>query len=343
MARRLPHARQLGTAVAARTDRKTRKTSTDPATAFHLHRQTQSRRAGGSSGCCWCRSTPTRPSRCDAPPDVRQAVLEAYGPTHQPTVTTLRDLLGAIGAHEWQKKGVEIPPPSARASTPATACSRRFAANTSTSSPTPPLPSHTQAFDIGTGTGVLAAVLAHRGVEKVIATELDANALACARTNLDRLATPVRSRWWKRICSPTAGHRWSCATRRGFPPDPPRRSSTRSTTRTAGCSADSWPGWPSTSSPGGEGWLILSDIAEHLGLRTREELLTWIEDAGLTVLGRRDVAPPARQGRRPIGCAARRAQAGSDVAVAARCAGPARRVAAGRNGDAVRNGLHVGH
>ncbi len=27
--------------------------------------------------------------------------------------------------------------------------------------------------------------------------------------------------------------------------------------------------------PGGEGWLILSDLAEHLGLRPREQLQCW--------------------------------------------------------------------
>jgi hypothetical protein len=44
-------------------------------------------------------------------------------------------------------------------------------------------------------------------------------------------------------------------------------------------------------SPGGEGWLVLSDLAEHLGLRPREQLLGWIEAAGLKVLGRQDVKP----------------------------------------------------
>ena len=43
--------------------------------------------------------------------------------------------------------------------------------------------------------------------------------------------------------------------------------------------------------PGGEGWLILSDLAEHLGLRPREQLLGWIEAAGLEVLGKSDVRP----------------------------------------------------
>jgi hypothetical protein len=43
--------------------------------------------------------------------------------------------------------------------------------------------------------------------------------------------------------------------------------------------------------PGGEGWLVLSDIAEHLELRTRDELLAAFADAGLAVAGRRDVRP----------------------------------------------------
>ena len=43
--------------------------------------------------------------------------------------------------------------------------------------------------------------------------------------------------------------------------------------------------------PKGEGWLVLSDFAERLGLRTREELLTMITAAGLQVLDRRDIRP----------------------------------------------------
>ncbi|MDP3224136.1 MAG: methyltransferase, partial [Rubrivivax sp.] len=43
--------------------------------------------------------------------------------------------------------------------------------------------------------------------------------------------------------------------------------------------------------PGGEGWLMLSDLAEHLGVRTREQLLGWVSSGGLQVLGRIDVRP----------------------------------------------------
>jgi methylase of polypeptide subunit release factors len=43
--------------------------------------------------------------------------------------------------------------------------------------------------------------------------------------------------------------------------------------------------------PTGEAWLVLSDLAEHLGLRSRADLLAMIEAAGLTVIGRNDVRP----------------------------------------------------
>jgi methylase of polypeptide subunit release factors len=47
--------------------------------------------------------------------------------------------------------------------------------------------------------------------------------------------------------------------------------------------------------PGGEGWLILSDLGERLGLRTREQLLDWVHQAGLQVLGRIDTRPQHRK------------------------------------------------
>jgi prophage antirepressor-like protein len=43
--------------------------------------------------------------------------------------------------------------------------------------------------------------------------------------------------------------------------------------------------------PNGEGWLILSDLAEHLGLRSRAELLSWFDAAGLKVITRLDTKP----------------------------------------------------
>jgi hypothetical protein len=43
--------------------------------------------------------------------------------------------------------------------------------------------------------------------------------------------------------------------------------------------------------PGGEGWLVMSDLAERLGLRTRAELLDAIEWARLRVVGTAGTRP----------------------------------------------------
>ena len=39
----------------------------------------------------------------------------------------------------------------------------------------------------------------------------------------------------------------------------------------------------------GQVWLILSDLAEHLGLRTSEDLALWIAKGGLSVFTRIDI------------------------------------------------------
>jgi hypothetical protein len=41
-------------------------------------------------------------------PDVVTACTEAYGAPDTAFVTSLRELLGIIGAHEWRKNGVDI-------------------------------------------------------------------------------------------------------------------------------------------------------------------------------------------------------------------------------------------
>jgi methylase of polypeptide subunit release factors len=48
---------------------------------------------------------------------------------------------------------------------------------------------------------------------------------------------------------------------------------------------------PAHLEPGGEGWVVLSDLAEHLGLRPRAELLAAFHAAGLKVVARSDVRP----------------------------------------------------
>jgi SAM-dependent methyltransferase len=290
------NARQLLQALARRVDRKPRKAKAAPAAAapaaqaFHLHRQAQAQRARVlamvliplDEGY----AIPLRRA-----PDLRQACTEAWGLSTGASVASLRELQGLVGAHEWRKKGVPIAAlgasihPHYGVFSPVRGEYLDLVAQA-------PLPSTELAFDIGTGTGVLAALLARRGVQRVVATDLDPRALACARDNLARLKlTDAPWTCCRPTCSRPAARRWWCATRPGCRRGLPHPSSMRCTTKAAACCADFWPAWRRTWRPGGEGWLILSDLAEHLGLRKRDELLGWIADAGLKVSGRTDMRP----------------------------------------------------
>ena len=107
------NARQLLQALARRTDRKPHKEAPTPADVFNFHRQAQSQRARTLSMLL----IPLEPDFGIAlrrAPDLREACQEAYGESDEPSVTSLRELLGIVGAHEWRKKGVEIPALKAR-------------------------------------------------------------------------------------------------------------------------------------------------------------------------------------------------------------------------------------
>jgi hypothetical protein len=128
-------------------------------------------------------------------PDVSVACLEAYGPTTESYVISLRELLGVISAHEWRKNGVPVLAdeegepifiyPHYGVFSPI----RGEYLELVCSAPLPKLlDKESIAFDIGVGTGVLSAILAMRGVQKIIATDQDDRALACAKENIKRLS-----------------------------------------------------------------------------------------------------------------------------------------------------------
>ena len=179
------NAKQLMQAIARRVDRKTQKPTATPIDAFNQHRQAQAQRAR-TLGMLLLQFDDDYRINLRRAPDVTQACAEAYGPADEPFVASLRELLGIIGAHEWRKKGIDIP-----------AAGGRIHPHYGVFAPVrseyvklvndAPLPSTSLAFDIGTGTGVLAAVLARRGVQEIIATDQDQRALNCARENMARL------------------------------------------------------------------------------------------------------------------------------------------------------------
>ncbi len=285
------NARQLLQALARRADRPSRKSaeSPSPIDTFNSHRQFQSQRAR-TLGMLLLPFNNDHSIPLQRAPDVQQACEEAYGAANEPYVASLRELLGAIGAHEWRKKGVEIP-----------ALGERIHPHYGVFSPVrgeyvdlvakAPLPSHALAFDIGTGTGVLAAVLARRGVARIVATDNNPRALTCARENITRLQLSSRVAVVQADLFPEGRAPLVVCN----PPWVPARPS--SLIEQAVFDPESrmlngfLAGLPAHLEPGGEGWLILSDLAEHLGLRARNELLDKFKEAGLTVVERLDIRP----------------------------------------------------
>ncbi len=238
-------------------------------------------------------------------PNVAAACLEAYGPSpEQPFALSLRELLGVIGAHEWREKGVEVAALGARIHPHygVFAPIRSEYLDLLAQAPLPATPVRL-AFDLGTGTGVLAALLARRGVQRIVATDTSARALACAQDNLQRLGLDGRVQLEAADLYPAGQAELVVCN----PPWLPGRAS--SALDAAIYDPDSrmlrgfLDGLTAHLTPGGEGWLILSDLAEHLGLRSREDLLGWIENAGLRVADRletRAAHPRARDADDPL-------------------------------------------
>ncbi len=298
----------------------------------------------GCSACCSFPWKATMASRCGVhPTGGRRWPRPGALPDGTPRVASLRELLGLVGAHEWRKKGVEIPalgaPPD-----------NRIHPHYGVFSPVRgeyidlvaqvPLPAGAAAlaFDIGTGTGVLAAVLARRGVRRVVATDQDPRALACARENLQRLRVLPAVDILQADLFPRAARPWWCAIHRGCRRVPPLPVERAVYDEDSGMLRGFLGGLAEHLEPGGEGWLILSDLAEHLDLRTRVQLLGWIEAAGLRVLGRHDVRP--RHGRRrmpPIRCTRRERRkpprSGGWASPEAAGRKPLRRAVSGRRGQ----------
>jgi len=288
------NARQLLQAIARRIDRKPSKAASSPADAFNLHRQAQGQRAR-VLGSLLVQLEPDYSIALARAPDLRQACREAWGPPDaQRSLASLRELLGLVGAHEWRRKGLEVPslgsPPN-----------NRIHPHYGVFSPVrgeyldliaaAPLPSSQLAFDIGTGTGVVAALLARRGVQRVVATDLDPRAIACARENIERLGVHERVQVIQADLFPPGQAPLVVCN----PPWLPARPS--SPLEHAIYDEDSrmlrgfLQGLARHLTTDGEGWLVLSDLAEHLGLRTREALAAMIQAGGLRVVARSEVKP----------------------------------------------------
>lgn len=226
-------------------------------------------------------------------PDVAAALTEALGePLPLPGALPLRDLLGMVGAHEWRSKGVEVPSLGAHLRTrwgvfaPVRGEHVELTAEAVKRWPV----AGKRALDVGTGTGVLALLLA-RGGAHVTATDLSPAAAACARENATRLGLADRievvetdlfgeGRFDVVVCNPPWLPHEAVTPLDRAVYDPGGQFLARFLG-----------GLAAHLSPGGEGWLILSDLAERLGLRAAGELERQLEAAGLEVAGGLEAAP----------------------------------------------------
>ncbi|MFF0454876.1 methyltransferase [Nocardia africana] len=293
------NARHLLRAMDRRLRRRSRPVSGDAGlgTVFRAHRQARSRRAAllGKVVIALEHGYSIRLRRA---PDVRAACEHAYGPgkiASETVLVALSELLGVIGAYEWHRKGIDIAAVGGRIH-PAYgvfAPTRNEYIDLVARVPFPHGIDQPVVFDVGAGTGVLAAVLARRGAREVLATDINPRAVRCARENMRRLGLTGRVRVTEADLWPGSRQRADLIV----------------------CNPPWLPGCPTSPlelgiydpesdvlnrfldeltnhlTPHGEGWLILSDLAEHLGLRTRDELPARIADAGLAVAARHETAP----------------------------------------------------
>ncbi len=228
-------------------------------------------------------------------PDVSAACTAAFGQLDEldkSCILSFRDLQGSLGAAQWREKGVPIESlgisifPHYGVFAP----TRHEYVQLLLDAPLPAV--HNVAYDIGTGTGLLAIILAQRGVKQVIATDLNPRALACASENFTRLKL-ANVKLQQADLYPTDAPLANLIVCN--PPWLPAKPS--SPLEYAVYDANSamlrgfLQGAKQRLAEQGEIWLILSDLAEHLQLRTRDELLGWFADSGLAVKYRLDTKP----------------------------------------------------
>jgi len=279
-----------------RADRVAKEQTKSPLDIFNLHRLTQSQRAR-ILGMVLIPINADHSISLRRAPNVAQACFEAYGEQAEPYIISLRELLGVISAHEWRKKGVPVLSrddeeirihPHYGVFSPIRGEYIELVLKT-------PLPSALQknstAFDIGVGTGVLSVVLAIREIKKIVATDQDDRAIACAKENIMRLGLSTQIEIHKTDLFPKG----KAALIVCNPPWLPAKPSSSLEYAVYDPDSQMLKGFLNKLNnhllPDGEAWLILSDLAEHLGLRTRIDLLGLIEQSGLKVLGRVDTKP----------------------------------------------------
>ena len=262
------------------------------ATGFHAWRMAQAQRARVLGGLV---VPVVPPAVIDLPraPDLQDAWLAAWSPLQQPALLPLREVQGLIGAWQWRVKGVPIPllqatvHPHYGVYSPARSEYLDLIARASL----PLALAQHAALDVGTGTGVIAALLARRGVSRVRACDVAARAVANAQDTVKRLGLQKQVKVETADLIPE-GQFGLVVFNPPWLPGKPATLLEQSIYDPGHATLKRWlEQVGSHLAPGGEAWLVLSDLAEHLGLRDPDDLPQWIAAAGLQILDRMSVKP----------------------------------------------------
>ena len=284
------NAKQLLQAVTRRADPKAAMpAATTMLEAFHKHRARQIGRANITNKIL----IELQDGKCNLTrsPDLKEAVETALGEKAPATmVLSLRETLGMIGANEWRKKGVSIE-----------ALKANIHVNYGVYSPVRGeylelvqqalLKNPQVAWDIGTGTGVIAAMLVARGVQQVIATDSSSRALQCAAENIQRLGMQTRISLVETSLFPEGKADLIVCN----PPWVPAKANTPIEHAVYDSKSQMLKGFlngvKAHLNDDGEAWLVMSNLAENIGLRNPADLRSWITQAGLSVIEKADTTP----------------------------------------------------
>lgn len=269
-------------AMARRIDRaQGRRRPLPPAAEFHRQRQHRTHRAR-LLGRVLVELGADHALALRRAPDATAACREVFGPSDAPALIALRELIGVLSAHEWRRTGIPVPTLGAR-----------IHPHHGVFAPTrtdyvdlvarAPLGSTRTAFDIGTGTGVLAALLLRRGVASVVATDAEPRAVACARENLHRLGFADRSTVLRRNPFPPGRADLVVCNPPWLPGTPASPLEAGVYDRRGAMLSAFVRGLPDHLTERGEAWLVVSDLPELLGLREPGALPALVSAAGLVV------------------------------------------------------------
>ena len=226
-------------------------------------------------------------------PNIQAACEQAFGFRNENTVLLpLHALLGYMGAEQWHQRGVSIAALNgSNIHVPFGVFSPLRGEYLDLLSKTA-LPTTCQsAWDIGTGSGVLAAILAKRGIHHIIATDTNPVAIATATANFARLGVTEQIRLAEQDLFPEGCADLIVCNPPWLPAKPSSLIETALYDPNSQMLRAFLNGAAKHLNEQGQAWLILSNLAELIGLRSADDLNTWIAEAGLHILAKHDTTP----------------------------------------------------